>query len=344
MSVQQNVGSGMPRRLPNTLAGSHRPASIEDVLALSRKLSNWGRWGAEDQVGTVNLVTTEKVREGAACIRTGRQFSLAVPFDQKGPQTGLTQRFNPMLFMTRDGNDIATNAIRRLPRYQCECHSRFTDDVWILPSQAGTQWDALAHCMHDGRMYNGFPADCVASWGTTHCGIEVWKERIATRGVLLDVARWLGTDSLEPGDAIHAEDLEDCAQAQGVAISSGDIVLVRTGMVGRCRAAGAWGQYAGGDAPGLALDAAEWIHRHDLAGLATDTWGAEVRPNETPDVFQPFHIVALVYMGLLLGEIFDLERLAADCAADGQYDFQFVASPMPMTGAVGAPINPIAIK
>lgn len=330
--------------LPSTTEPQNCKATIDDVLALARKLSNWGRWGAEDQVGTVNLITSDKVREGAACIRTGRQFSLAVPFDQKGPQTGLTARFNPMLFMTRDGNDIATDAIRRLPRYTHECHSRFTDDVWVLPSQAGTQWDALAHCIHDNRMYNGFSADKVASWGTTHCGIDVWKDRIATRGVLLDLPRWCNRDWLEPGEAIFAEHLAACAEAQRIEIRSGDIVLIRTGAIASCRAAGRWGDYAGGNAPGLAIDAAEWIKRHDIAGVATDTWGAEVRPNQTPEVFQPFHIVTLVYMGLLLGEIFDLEALAADCAADGQYDFQFFAPPLPMTGAVGAPINPIAIK
>ncbi len=331
-------------QLPNTNAPANRALTIDDVLALSKKLSNWGRWGKDDQVGTVNLITPEKVREGAACIRTGRQFSLAVPFDQKGPQTGLTQRFNPMLFMTRDGGDVATDALRRLPRYACECHSRFTDDVWVLPSQAGTQWDALAHCMHDKHMYNGFPADSVASWGTSRCGIEVWKDKIATRGVLLDVARWCGREWLEPGEAIHASHLDQCAAAQGVEIRAGDIVLVRTGAVSKCRADGRWGDYAGGDAPGLAIDAAEWVHRHSIAGVATDTWGAEVRPNQTDDVFQPFHIVALVYMGMLLGEIFDLDGLAADAAADGQYDFLFFAPPLPMTGAVGAPINPIAIK
>ncbi len=331
-------------KLPSTKDSANVTLGIADVLAFSKELSNWGRWGAEDQIGTVNLITPAKVREGAASVRSGKQFSLAVPFDQKGPQTGLTQRFNPMLFMTRDGGDIASGAIRRLPRYACECHSRFTDDVWILPSQAGTQWDALAHCMHDGKMYNGFGAECVASWGTTHCGIEVWKDRISTRGVLLDIARWYGRDWLEPGEAIGAAHLEKCSKDQGVEIRPGDIVLVRTGAVGMCRAANRWGEFAGGDAPGLALDAARWIRHNDLAGVATDTWGAEVRPNQAADVFQPFHIVALVYMGLLLGEIFDLEGLAADCAEDHQYDFQFVASPIPMTGAVGAPINPIAIK
>ena len=105
-----------------------------------------------------------------------------------------------------------------------------------------------------------------------------------------------------------------------------------------------WGAYAGGPAPGLALDAAPWIHERDLAAVASDTWGLEVLPNETPDVFQPMHIILIVHMGLLVGEIFDLEALAEDCAADGRYEFLFAAPPLPITGGVGSPVNPLAIK
>lgn len=320
--------------------------SIVDVRKLGEELSNWGRWGASDEVGTINFITRDKVREGGACIRKGRVFSLAVPFDRNGPQSGLTARFNPMLFLTRDGGDIETKAIERLPHYcsHGEVHSRFTDDVLVMPSQAGTQWDALAHCIYDGKMYNGFPASSVASWGTIHCGVEVWRDRIATRGVLLDIARWRGKDWLEPGTPISDTDLAECAKSQGVEVREGDIVLIRTGHVGLCHARKSWGDYAGGNAPGLALSACRWIHANRVAGIATDTWGMEVRPNETPDVHQPLHIVLIVYMGLLVGEIFDLEALAKDCAADGQYDFQFIAPPLPVTGAVGSPLNPIAIK
>src|SRR5581483_33251 len=249
--------------------------SIQDVRALGEELSNWGRWGEQDQIGTLNFVTAEKVREAASCVRSGRVFSLAVPFDQNGPQTGLTARFNPLLFLTRDGGDIETGAIRRLPRYSKETHSRFTDDVWVLPSQAGTQWDALAHCIYEGRMYNGHPASAVASWGTDRCGIEVWKERVVTRGVLLDIARWRGCDWLEERQGISDEDLRACEASQGVAVRQGDIVLVRTGHVGMCRARGSWGSYAGGDAPGLALSAARWLHARGAAGVSTDTWGVE---------------------------------------------------------------------
>jgi kynurenine formamidase len=113
--------------------------------------------------------------------------------------------------------------------------------------------------------------------------------------------------------------------------------------MGQCRRDG-WGSFAGGDAPGLSFDTAGWLHRNELAAIATDTWGFEVRPNELAESFQPLHQVVLPNMGLHIGEIFDLEALADDCARDGVYEFFFVAPPLPITGAVGSPINPYAIK
>ncbi|MGA7271748.1 MAG: cyclase family protein, partial [Acidimicrobiia bacterium] len=105
-----------------------------------------------------------------------------------------------------------------------------------------------------------------------------------------------------------------------------------------------WGDYAGGPAPGMGLESVDWVGSRDIAALAADTWGLEVRPNETPDVFQPLHIVFIVHMGLWLGEIFDLDPLADDCSADGVYEFMFCGPPLPFTRAVGSPLNPMAIK
>jgi kynurenine formamidase len=132
--------------------------------------------------------------------------------------------------------------------------------------------------------------------------------------------------------------------AEQVAIGSGDALIVRTGQIAMCRDRGAWGDYAGGDAPGLAFETAEWVHRREIAAVATDTWGMEVRPNQVAGALHPLHQVFLPFMGLLVGEIFDLEALADDCAADSVYEFLFVAPPLPITGAVGSPINPLAIK
>jgi kynurenine formamidase len=128
-----------------------------------------------------------------------------------------------------------------------------------------------------------------------------------------------------------------------VEIRRGDILLIRTGQLRQAREQG-WGDYTGGDAPGLALGSARFICEREVAAFATDTWGGEVRPNETDALYQPLHIVLLVNAGVLFGEMFDLEELARDCAEDGVHEFLLVAAPLPFTGAVGGPLNPIAIK
>lgn len=277
-------------------------------------------------------------------VTTGRVISLAIPVDDQGPQTGGFGRFNPIHLMIRDGNGAITGTTVRDFYGGRDRHIRGTDDMLILPLQSGTQWDALGHIIFENRIYNGYDASEVGSKGAMRNDIAKLRDRVAGRGVLLDVPRSRGVPWLEPGEPIHVADLEAAERAQGVTVGRGDIVLVRTGQIAQCRDAGSWGTYAGGAAPGLALDTAEWIHERQLAAVASDTWGLEVLPNETEDVFQPLHIILIVGMGLLMGEIFDLEELADDCAADGRYEFLFTAPPLPITGGVGSPINPIAIK
>jgi kynurenine formamidase len=316
--------------------------SVQTVRDLSKKYSNWGRWGADDQLGTLNHVTPEDVVKAAGLIRSGKRISLALPFDGDGPQNGGLGRFNPIHLMFRDGGDVVTGKIVDDFYGGRDRHIRGTDDMIIMPLQSGTQWDALAHIMFEGKMYNGFPAEEVTSRGAIVNDITQSRDKLAGRGVLLDIARYKGVDALEPGYAITADDLVGCEEAHGVTVGRGDFVLVRTGMMGQRR--GSWGDYAGGDAPGMGLASIPWIAEREIAALATDTWGMEVLPNETPDVFQPLHLVTLVAMGLYVGEIFELEELANDCAADGQYDFFFCAPSLPFSRAVGSPVNPMAIK
>jgi kynurenine formamidase len=299
----------------------------------------WGRWGPDDEVGTVNLVGPEHVVAAASLVRRGAVFSLALPFDDTGPQKGHLRRFNPMLFMLRDGDDAVSRDMLGVPR-----GIGAADDVVIMATQGGTQWDALGHMFYDGKMWNGYDATLVSSLGAERNDVAAFRDRIVGRAVLLDIPRYLGVDWCEPGRATTGEELDACAAAQGVELRPGDFLLVRFGQIAQCRAAGSWGDYAGGDAPGLAFDTLGWFVEREVAGVATDTWGAEVRPNELAYVNQPWHRVALPSIGLLVGEIFDLETLAADCAADGVYEAFFVACPLPLTGAVGSPINPIAIK
>lgn len=312
--------------------------SMDDVKALADKYKNWGRWGDDDQLGTLNYITPQKIVDASGLVKQGKVASLAIPFDDNGPQTGAFGRFNPIHFMLQDGGDVSIGAQDHLPNIQ------YTDDAVTMPLQCATQWDALAHILYRGKMYNGYEAHHVNSTGAKKNGMENARDKIVSRGVLLDIPRYKGKQWLEPGEAIYPEDLDGAAAMGKVSVGTGDIVLVRTGQIGQVRADGSWGEYSGGSAPGLGVDCAQWICEHEVAGYATDTWGTEVIPNETPDIFQPLHMILIVHAGVLVGEIFDLEGLAEDCANDGVYEFLFVAPPLPITGAVGSPINPQAIK
>jgi kynurenine formamidase len=318
--------------------------SLDEVLAMTERYSNWGRFGPDDELGTINFITEKNILEGVQAVQTGRAFSLAIPLDAEGPQTGGFGRFNPIHLMLRDGGDAITGATVRDFYGGVDRQIRGTDDMIIMPLQCATQWDSLAHVVHDGHIYNGYSAAEVSSRGARRNGIDKARDRIVSRGVLLDVARAQGKRWLEPGEGITSADLAAAADAHGIDVHEGDLVMIRTGQLAMVRDRESWGDYAGGPAPGLALDSLEWIHDHAVGGIATDTWGAEVLPNETENVFQPFHVVAIPYMGLLIGEIWDLEELADACAADGRYDCLLSAFPLTITGAVGSPINPMALR
>ena len=311
------------------------------IAAAAKRCSNWGRWGADDVLGTLNFLSPAKRREGAALVRRGASFSLSQSFDMDGPQKGWRRRTNPVHTMLDTGTD-AERGVQGFPH-----GIGGADDVISMPLQASTQWDGLGHIFDHGNAWNGRRAgDVVTSLGDSVTGIETVAGLIAGRGVLLDVGRAIGTDGeLPDGFAITAEHLEATIAAQGESsrIGRGDLVVVRTGRLARARREG-WGDYAGGDSPGLSFTTADWLYGSEIAGIATDTWGFEVRPNEFDVAFQPLHQVAIPNIGLFIGEMWDLDALAADCAEDGRYDFWLTAAPLPVTGAVGAPVNPIAVK
>jgi len=194
-------------------------------------------------------------------------------------------------------------------------------------------------------MWNGYDCREVTSNGAQKCGIEKTKARMVGRGVFLDVPRTLGKKYLDDGYAITCADLDKTAEMQGVKMKRGDFVIVRTGQMEAKLDAGSWDGYPGGNAPGFAFETLEWIRRTELAALASDTWGCEVRPNETEaGINQPWHWITIPMMGMTMGEIFYVKELAEDCAADKVYEFLFVAPAIPITGAVGSPTNPLAIK
>jgi kynurenine formamidase len=308
------------------------------VREWGRRYSNWGRWGPDDERGTLNFITPERVRTACAIPRTGRVISCALPFDQHGPQTGLAGRHNPIHTMLADGGDALAGAQAFLPG-----GFNYADDAVSMPLQCGTQWDALSHVFYDGKMYNDRDVSLVTSAGARANSIDRIRDGVVGRGVLLDLPRFRRLPWLEDGTPILPAELDACAEAQGVAVESGDIVLVRTGMMTRCLEQKSWKGYCGGAAPGLSVHCARWLYEREIAAVASDTWGLEVRPNETPDCFQPLHMISLRNTGLLLGEIFSLDALAAACDELRSYDFLFAAPPLPITGADGSPINPLAI-
>jgi kynurenine formamidase len=325
------------------MSAARATPDIQVVREMFARFSNWGRWGARDQLGTLNHVGPAQVAAAAALIRTGEVLSLSVPFDQNGPQHASSGRFNPIHLMTVTGRDHMSGKGSPEERDRRRKYLQNADDVLILPLQSSTQWDGLAHVFFEQRMYNGYSASQVTSSGAQRNSVCAAVEKIVGRGVLLDLPRALRVRYLDEGRPIGAEDLEAARRMAGLEIRPGDFVLVRTGAIARVTERGEWGDYAGGPAAGMGLDSVGWVFDHQIAGLATDTWTVEVDPAETPDVACPLHILYIVAMGLWLGEIFDLERLAERCVEQGRHEFFFVAQPLRVTGAIGSPINPLAI-
>jgi kynurenine formamidase len=313
-----------------------------EIAARAEAYRNWGRWGADDVLGTLNHIRPAKLVEAAALVTEGRVISLSQAFDTDGPQRGWRRRTNPVHTMTDTGTD-AERGSQGFPH-----GIGGADDVIAMPLQCSTQWDGLGHIFDRGLAWNGRRAgDVVTSDGDLVTGIEHAVSTLVSRGVLLDVGRHLQPESgeLPDGYAITVADLESCIAAQGPTsrVGTGDIVVVRTGQLARVRRDG-WGEYAGGPAPGLSLTTAGWLHGSEIAAIATDTWGFEVRPNEFDvPAFQPLHQVVIPNIGLTIGEMWDLEELSTACAGLGRYDFLLSAPPLKITGAVGSPINPVAI-
>ncbi len=312
----------------------------DDFRALAEKVNNWGRWGPDDEIGTLNLITDEVVRRGAACVKTGKRFSLAIPMSEDGPMLGNIPpgRKNPK-------------------QHRFELHDPFTKDPdsvhvntneFTLNLKAATHWSALGHVEYNGRLYNGFPLASIDENGAHHLGINKVSS-IVTRGILLDVARVKGVDRLAGGTVITPDDLDEAVKAARTTVESGNAVLIRTGAM-RWLKEGDKETYAGiyQGIAGPGIQSTTWFRERDVAAVAADTSGFEVWPRERKDLLHvlghPVHALCIVEMGLTLGQNFDLEALAEDCADDGVYEFLLSASPEPFEGGLGGPVNPIAIK
>jgi kynurenine formamidase len=308
------------------------------VDAMIRRVSNWGRFGADDELGTLNHISDAVRAHAADSIVSGQAFSLAIPFGRGGPQPPGLARLNPQQTMLQTGTDVQTGV-----QDGCSHGFGYADDQITFATHAATHWDALAHAFYGYRMYNDRPCTLVDATGAHANSIDRLHDRIVTRGVLLDVPRALGEPWLALGHEITVADLERTLERQRVTLRPGDALLLRTGNLGRARRDGGWDRFTFDDEPGLGLAALPWIHEHAISAIGTDTWAFEVLPNSS-EIFLPVHAAGIVHMGLLLGELFALDALADACEADGRYDFLLSAPPLPLVGSVGGPVNPIALR
>lgn len=315
------------------------PYDVDWLREEGKRLSNAGRWGDDDQLGTWNCVTAAKVREAAACARRGQVFSLALEIGPDLPET--PGRPVPIHFLTLTGTDVAASGGDRPPPI-----AGFADDWITMNLSCATQWDGFSHVFSDGTTYNDTPVSAVsARRGARRASVAALRAAVLTRAVLLDLPALSGRPWLDPGEAITPATLDEAVTRAGKPIGPGDVVLVRTGALARVRAEGAWAGYAGASPqPGLSVTTAAWLAERDVAAVATDTWGVEVMPYEVTGTTAPLHQLLLSRCGITLGEMFDLEALAADCAADGVLEMLLVAPPLPIAGAVNSPINPLAVK
>jgi kynurenine formamidase len=306
---------------------------VEHFKTIGERLSNWKRWGADDQRGTLNFITPARVLAASQCIKTGKLFELSIPLCADGPQTGLGGRVNPLHFLTVMPTDDL----------QLGDGLNISDDFISMPLQGATQWDSLAHVGYDDRFYNDVPVNAVTAMkGATRNGIDQVLPGMVGRGVLVDIPRLRGVQWLEAGQAIEPDELDAALAGQGVAISSGDILAVRTGWHRKAVVEG-WGGWMVGN-PGLSVACAEWLHGREIAAVVSDNWGIEVQPAEKGQGILPLHCILIRDMGMMLGEIFDLDGLATDCAEDGVWEFFLSAPPLRVVGGVGSPVSPMAVK
>jgi kynurenine formamidase len=306
---------------------------VEHFKVIGERLSNWKRWGADDQRGTLNFIGPDDVVAAAGRVRSGKTFDLSIPVGANGPQTGLGGRINPLHVMTvMPTDDLGLGD-----------GVRVSDDFIAMPLQGVTQWDSLAHVGYDERFYNDVPVHAVTSLsGATRNAIDNLCPGVVGRGVLVDVARHRGVEWLEAGEAIEPDELDAALNSQSVGVGRGDILAVRTGWRRKALVDG-WAGWLQAN-PGLSVACAEWLHDREVAAVVSDNWCIEVQPAIESTSPLPLHCILLRDMGMILGEIFDLEALAEDCASDGVWDFLLCAPPLRVVGGVGSPVSPLAIK
>jgi len=307
--------------------------TIEEFDTLFESVKNWGRWGPDDELGTLNYLTPVKVAAAAGLVRSGRRVSLAIPINTTaGPDNP-----SPAQHYVTTNHDIPVGG--GLTFGMCYLAMASHGDCH-------THIDALNHVAYKGQLYNGRDAlGTLTSHGSTWGSVAAYANGIVGRGVLYDVPRHRGVDWLEPGDAVHRSELEAIERAQGVAVDEGDLFVFRTGHHARRLALGAWdNDYppAGEGKAGLDLDTIPWQYERRIAAFLPDGDG-EVVPGGVAGLPYPIHPLQLTAMGMCTSDSLQFEDLASACAEEGRWEFLVVGLPLRLPGGTGSPWNPIAI-
>jgi kynurenine formamidase len=311
-------------------AQSGRNAAKADFERLMTELSNWGRWGKDDQMGAVNLITPEKRKQALRSVREGASFSMArnAEFEKSVDNTTPIERK-----MTRTGVVDATKGVPE---------TGGSGDTFFISyhGYVHTHMDSLCHFFYKGKMYNGYSQQEVTENGAAKNSILNFKNGIVTRAVLFDIPRLKGVDYLEPGTKIYPEDLDAWEKKARVRVEPGDVVLIRTGRWARRDTKGPWSISDAGLA-GLYMTSAKWLKSRDVAILGSDA-AQDVRPSGVDEIQQPIHLLVLVAMGMPIFDNLDLELVAREAAKRQRWEFLVTASPAAVPGATGSVLNPIA--
>ncbi len=309
--------------------------SEEEVIRYMDTLSNWGRWGPDDELGTLNFITPEKRQRAAQLVRDGVTVTCSRPI-----VTDITAdtTFQPMRFMVDSGEGRDTDPTERI--LERRGASEFIG--MVFHGFTITHVDSLAHYFWQGKMYNGRSSRLVtAREGAQASAVELLRDGVVTRGVLLDIPRLRGIDWMQPGEGVMPADLEAAEQACGVRVESGDVLLIRTGYYRRRLEEGAVNPMQSGT-PAAHVACTPWFRERKIAMLGTDTHN-DISPPPYPHMGNALHVVSLVAMGLWLIDNCNLEDLAQACATHNRWAFMITINPLRLHNVTGSPVNPIAI-
>ena len=303
--------------------------------------SNWGRWGADDEVGALNFLTSESVLRGLQSVKAGRVFTLGTPIAGEEGEPVWPGRSQAIRLNTRDRASYTSGRLEAFPG-----GLEYADDMVNMYLQGTTHFDGVGHAWYGDQIYNGYSADETIDGLSKASVLPIAQRGVVGRAVLIDVARFKGKPHLERGEAFTFQDVLDAAESQGTTVERGDILLLRTGWIGFYYQDQEGFYQEPFAEPGMVYEPRipEWFHEMQIPVFGTDTVANELQPQPDTGLMSVLHASLMRNLGVVFNEILLLDELAEACAEDGQWSFLYVAAPLKVVGGTGAPVNPIAIK